>query len=309
MQDESTPRQRQTASFLRNRFAEVGIRPDTRKGQNFLIDLNLLEMLATEAQLSKDDVVLEVGTGTGSLTALMAMQAAAVVTVEIDPMLHVLASEELIDYPNVTMVKRDVLRNKSTIHEEVYETLAGPLSEPGRRFKLVANLPYNIATPLISNLLFEPLIPTMMVVTIQKELADRITAAPNTKDYGALSVWVQSQCQAEVVRVLGPTVFWPRPKVDSAIIRITPDPVKRAQISDPKFFHTFTRALFLHRRKFLRSCLISAVKGQLDKTDVDEIMGKMQLGPKSRTEQLPVEQLQQLAEHAGRMIASREESA
>jgi 16S rRNA (adenine1518-N6/adenine1519-N6)-dimethyltransferase len=298
--------QRQTASFLRNRFAEVGIRPDTRKGQNFLIDLNLVHLLVDAAHLTKDDVVLEVGTGTGSLTALMAQQAAAVVTVEIDPMLQVLASEELIDFNNVTMLQRDVLRNKNNIHDDIFAALSEPMSQPGRRLKLVANLPYNIATPLISNLLFGPLIPSLMVVTIQKELADRITAEPGSKDYGALSVWVQSVCEAETLRILGPSVFWPRPKVHSAIIRIRPDESKRQQIPDLRFFHTFVRAVFLHRRKFLRSCLLSAVKGQLDKPDVDAIMEQLVLGTTSRTEQLTVSQLQQLAEHVRQAIEAKQ---
>ncbi len=300
--------QRQTASFLKNRFAEVGIRPDTRKGQNFLIDLNLLELLASEAQLTKDDVVLEVGTGTGSLTAQMAQQAAAVVTVEVDPLMHVLASEELIDYDNVTMLKQDVLRNKNAIDEGVYSALAEPLSHPGRRFKLVANLPYNIATPLISNLLFPPLVPSMMVVTIQKELADRITAPPRTKDYGALSVWVQSLCEAETLRILPPSVFWPRPKVYSAIIRVTPNDEKRQRITDLRFFHTFTRAIFLHRRKYLRSCLLSAVKGQLGKPEVDAIMEQRKLGETSRTEQLHVDELLQLAEVVRLAIETKQDS-
>src|SRR5690242_14070690 len=145
---------RQTKSFLLERFREMGIRPATRHGQNFLIDLNLVEIIVEAADLTSDDVVLEVGTGTGSLTALMAERAAAVVTVEIDGHLFELASEQLIDLPNVTMLKLDALRNKNSLDDRLMDELGKHLAAaPGRRLKLVANLPYNVATPIISNLL------------------------------------------------------------------------------------------------------------------------------------------------------------
>ena len=162
---------RQTASFLIGKFREVGIRPNTRRGQNFLIDLNLVQLLADSAELGPDDVVLEVGTGTGSLTALLAARAAAVVTVEIDPQLYQLASETLIDCGNVTMLRQDVLKNKSHFHPDVLAAVREKLGEqPGRRFKVAANLPYNIATPVLSNLLSTDLLPVSMTVTIQKEV-------------------------------------------------------------------------------------------------------------------------------------------
>src|SRR3954470_17373586 len=203
---------RQTKTFLLERFREMGIRPATRHGQNFLIDLNLVQIIVDTADLTSDDVVLEVGTGTGSLTALMAAQAAAVVTVEIDAHLFELASEQLIDLPNVTMLRLDALRNKNTIDERVMDAVGEQLAAaPDHRFKLVANLPYNIATPLLSNLLLSRHVPHSMTITIQKELAERITALPSTKDYSALRVWIQSQCTAEIVRLMPPSVFWPEP--------------------------------------------------------------------------------------------------
>ena len=224
---------RQTKTFLLERFREMGIRPATRHGQNFLIDLNLVQLIIDAADITADDVVLEVGTGTGSLTALMAERAAAVVTVEIDAHLFELASEQLIDLPNVTMLQFDALRNKNNFDDRVMDAVGEHLTAaPDRRFKLVANLPYNIATPVISNLLLARHVPHSMTVTIQKELADRIIAAPSTKDYSALSVWIQSQCTAEIVRLMPPSVFWPEPKVTSAILHIVVDPAKRARIKD-----------------------------------------------------------------------------
>ncbi len=282
--------QRQTVSFLRQRFEEVGINPITRLGQNFLIDLNLVELLVKSADLGPQDVVLEVGTGTGSLTGMMAEKAAYVVTVELDPQMHQLASEELIDSANVTLLRQDILRNKNNLHENVLDLVQERLaSVPDGRFKLIANLPYAIATPLISNLLLTRVVPQLMVVTIQKELADRITALPNSKDYGSLSVWVQSLCEAETLRVMPPSVFWPQPKVDSAIIAIRPSNEKRASIPDPPMFQKFVRSMFFHRRKFLRSVMISAFKKELEKPNIDAIMGRMHLEADARSEQISVE--------------------
>ncbi len=288
---------RQTASFLMQRFREVGLEPDKRRGQNFLIDLNLLEILAKEAGISDQDVVLEVGTGLGSLTALMAEQAAAVVTVEIDKHLQQLASEVLDDFDNVTLLRHDALKNKNTLHPGVLETIQEKLADaPDRRFKLAANLPYCIATPIISNLLSTPVVPVSMTVTIQKELGERIIAKPRTKDYSALSIWIQAQCDASILRVLPPSVFWPRPKVDSVIVQIVPNAEKRARIPDLEFFHTFVRSMFFHRRKFLRSVVVAAMKGQLTKPQVDAVLEAQELGPTARAEELDVDRMLSLCE-------------
>ncbi len=280
---------RQTKSFLIERFREMGIRPTTRHGQNFLIDLNLHQVIVDAADLSTDDVVLEVGTGTGALTALMAERAGAVVTVELDAHLFELASELLFDLPNVTMLRQDALHNKNTFDQRLLDAVGKQLAAaPGRRLKLVANLPYNIATPVVSNLLLAPFVPHSMTVTIQKELADRLMAAPSTKDYGALSVWIQSQADVELVRVLPPNVFWPVPKVTSAVVRIVVDPERRAAIPDLRYFHQLTKSLFLHRRKFLRANIVAAMKHHLTKEQVDSLMDEMGFAADARTEQLDV---------------------
>jgi 16S rRNA (adenine1518-N6/adenine1519-N6)-dimethyltransferase len=291
------PSPRQTQSYLRQRFQEAGIQPETRHGQNFLIDLNLLDLLLDTAALGKSDVVLEVGTGLASLTTRMAELAAAVVTVEIDSRLFQLASEELSEFSNVVMLQQDALKNKNHMHPAVLEAVQTKLAEsPGRQFKLVANLPYNVATPVLSNLLSVDPLPVSMTATIQKELADRICAAPGSKDYSALSIWMQAQCDMAVVRTMPPQVFWPRPKVMSAIIHIVPNRAKRAKIADLPFFHHFVRSLFLHRRKFLRGVLISMTKDQLDKPAVDELLAAQGFSPDVRAEQLDVPTLIGLAD-------------
>lgn len=291
--------ERQTSRYLADRLAAAGLRPLSRFGQNFLIDLNLVDLIARSAELRKTDVVLEIGTGVGSLTTRLSDQACAVVTAEIDHNLFRLASAELADRPNVRIIQGDALKNKGTIRPELIDSVKEAMHRigPESRFLLVANLPYNVATPIVSNLLLGEPSPNVIVVTIQKELADRMIALPGTKDYGALTVWVQSLCKAQIVRELPPTVFWPRPKVTSAIIRLDAIPEKRASIPDLHFFHETCRALFFHRRKFLRSVIISAMKERLEKADVDTLLAATGYSPDSRIEQLTVEQIGVLIEH------------
>jgi 16S rRNA (adenine1518-N6/adenine1519-N6)-dimethyltransferase len=222
---------------------------------------------------------------------------AHVVTVEIDPRLAQLASEELIQLSNVTLLQIDALRKKHVIEPTVLAAVDQHLAEsPARRFKLVANLPYGVATPLISNLLELDRPPESMTITIQKELADRLAAQPCTKDYSALSFWVQSQCRVEILRIMPPSVFWPRPKVNSAIIQITLEPERRNAIPDRQFFHEFVRSLFLHRRKFLRGVLVAAFKNRLDKPSIDAVLSELHFSENARAEELSVQRMLELCE-------------
>lgn len=293
--------QRQTLSYLASRLESVGIRPQTRFGQNFLIDLNLVELIAKSAQLTSRDVVLEVGTGLGSLTKLMAASAAHVVTVEIDHNIAPLARQEFEHLNNVTLLEMDALKSKSQFDPVVIETLQSKLAAvPGGRLKLVANLPYNVATPIISNFLSLEPWPVRIVATIQKELAERIVAQPKTKDYSALSIWIQAQARADIVRVMPPSVFWPRPRVDSAIVDIRTQKVLRDRIDDLDFFHNFVRSTFIHRRKNLRSALIGSMKEHMDKATVDALLADVQIPADCRAEQLSIDDLIELAKVAKR---------
>ena len=290
---------RQTLTYLRGLFERRGIRPNRRHGQNFLIDLNTHDLIARSADIGTSDVVLEVGSGAGALTTLLAEKASAVVSVEIDPRMAQLTREAVAGLPNVRVLQMDALARKTAMNPEVLDNLrAGLAVGTDRRLKLVANLPYNVATPIVTNLLVHPeLCPGLMVVTIQRELADRMLAEPGTEAYGALSVTVQALADAEIVRFLAPTVFWPRPKVESAIIRITPNPEKRAAIPDLPWFHGVVRRVFTLRRKNLRRVLYSLWRPLWrDKGEVDAFLGTIDLTGDVRAEALNVIEFIDLAE-------------
>jgi 16S rRNA (adenine1518-N6/adenine1519-N6)-dimethyltransferase len=229
------------------------------------------------------------------------------VSVEIDPEMRQLASEELFEFDNVSLLGQDALADKHTIAPEVLAAVDQQLAARGAsRFKLVANLPYNVATPIIGSLLALERPPESMTVTIQKELADRITASPGTKAYGALSVWTQSQCVARQVRTLPPKAFWPRPKVTSAILSVRLDPELRGRIADREFFHRFVRALFCHRRKTLRGVLPGVCETicnrRLTKPEADALLARLNLPPLVRAEQMDIAALLALSDltQAGR---------
>lgn len=286
---------RQTRSHLISLFQQQGLHPRGDLGQNFLIDLNLLELVVTEAYLGPDDVVLEVGAGTGSLTAYLSA-AAAVVSVEYDPNMYALAKQAVADRANVTLINTDALKSKSQIAPVVMDAVRKELAvSPNRRLKLVANLPYHVATPLIANLIASDIPWELMVVTVQWEMAERMQAEPRTPDYGALSVFLQAQCLVKTVRKLGPTVFWPPPAVDSAIVRIEPNPEALAQIYDRAAFQTFIREVFQQRRKRLRGVLVHQFQSRLSKPQVDDVLKSLNLPEEARAEELSVKQLVELS--------------
>jgi 16S rRNA (adenine1518-N6/adenine1519-N6)-dimethyltransferase len=291
------PPPRQTQSYLRGLFERHGIAPQHRYGQNFLIDLNIHRLIVDAAGVGPDDVVLEVGPGAGALTTLMAERGAAIVAVEIDPAMARLTAEAVAGRPNVRVLNADALARKHEIDPEVLDNVrAGLAIAPEKRFKLVANLPYNVATPILSNLLVHPdLCPSLMVATIQLELADRLRAAPATEAYGALSVLVQALAEVEVVRVLPPSVFWPRPQVDSAIVKVVPDPAKRAAVGDLEWFHSVVRRVFLHRRKNLRRVLYSLWRDRWTKPEVDAMLDGLGLTGLVRAEAMNVEEFLSLS--------------
>jgi 16S rRNA (adenine1518-N6/adenine1519-N6)-dimethyltransferase len=294
------PSPRQTLSYLHSLLSKAGIRPKNKLGQNFLIDLNVLDLLVRTAELTPEDIAVEIGSGTGSLTARLAEAAGAVLSVEIDAPFHALTSELVGDRPNVRLLHADVLKNKNQLNPEVLTAVAElRRTHPGATLKLVANLPYAVATPVLANFLISDLPFRSFVVTVQWEIAERLMARPGTKDYGALAVLVQSLVDVTLVRKLAPSVFFPRPEVHSAIVRLDPDPGRRRQVGDVERFRVFLRDLYTHRRKNLRMALVSMPGSRRSKGEVDGMLAQLGVNGGVRAEQLTIADHLQLSEAFG----------
>jgi 16S rRNA (adenine1518-N6/adenine1519-N6)-dimethyltransferase len=287
---------RQTLSYLRDLLERRGIRPKNKLGQNFLIDLNLLDLLLRRAELGPDDLAVEVGSGTGSLTARLAERAGAVLSVEIDTVFHTMVQEVVAGRgDNVVLLHGDVLKNKNELNPEVLQAVAELKQRAGcTRVKLVANLPYAVAVPVLCNFLLRDDPPERMVVTVQWEIAERLLARPGTKDCGALAVLVQSLADVELVRHLPPAVFWPRPQVASAIVMVRPSAEKRARVEAAvghvQRLRDFLRDLYVHRRKNLRGALAGSPRGRVAKPEVDQKLTELGLEGTVRAEDLDREQ-------------------
>ena len=294
---------RQTRSYLMDLFKRHGFNPRTDLGQNFLIDLNIVEYIVQHAHINQHDVVLEVGAGTGGMTTFLAQNAAHVVSVELDSNMYGLAFEATESFSNVTLLNVDVLERKNRISPLVLHEVEQELAKsPKRKLKLVSNLPYNIATPLVSNLVATELDWERMVITIQLELGQRMVAVPRNSHYGSLSVWLQSQCYVKLLKRLKPNAFWPRPKVNSAIMRLVPNSRGKQDILNRSFFLDFLRRLFHLRRKYLRSVVVGMYRKQLDKPQLDGILQQCELPEGIRAEQLEVAQLVNLSNQIYRSL-------
>jgi 16S rRNA (adenine1518-N6/adenine1519-N6)-dimethyltransferase len=297
----NVPSPRQTLSYIRGLLDSNQLDPKNKLGQNFLIDLNMLDLVVRSAELTADDSVLEVGTGTGTLTHHLADRAGAVCTVEIDNRFYELVQPTLGRRPNVVSYHGDILAGKNELNPTVLSKWADLTTRMGcSRRKLVANLPYAVATPVISNLLLLPDLPiARMVVMVQWEIGERLRATVGTKDYNALSVLVQSVADVETVRKVGPANFHPRPQVDSAIVRIDPNPAKRARVGDVQKFRDFLRDLYTLRRKNLRAALAGWPRGKSDKAGVDTKLKAINIDGNVRAETLDIEDHLRLCEAFG----------
>ena len=290
MADQPNPSPRQTLSYIKGLLQSRRLIPKNKMGQNFLIDLNLVDVVVRTAELTKEDCVLEVGTGTGSLTTRMADAAGGVFTVELDPEFFEMARQLLAAWSNVRQLKGDALAGKNVLNPDMMSGWDAFAAERGlTRRKLVANLPYAIATPLIANLIISGKPMERMVFLVQWELAERMVAVPGTKDYGALAILLQSVADTSIVRQIAPTNFWPQPAVDSAIVLIKPNPEKAARVSDLKKWRVFLRDLYTQRRKNLRGALSGWPGGRREKPDVDARLAAAGFDGSARAESLSVE--------------------
>jgi 16S rRNA (adenine1518-N6/adenine1519-N6)-dimethyltransferase len=295
------PSPRQTLSYIRDLLGRHHIDPKNKLGQNFLIDLNMLGLVVRAADLGPEDSVLEVGTGTATLTHHLADRSGAVCTVEIDNRFHELSAPGLAKRENVRTFRGDILAGKNELNPDVLKAWADLTARTGTtRRKLVANLPYAVATPVISNLLIQEAFPlTALVGLVQWEIGERLRATVGTKDYNALSVLVQSVADVETVRKVGPNNFHPRPQVDSAIVRIIPNPAKRAKVGNVQKFREFLRDLYTLRRKNLRAALSGWPRGKSNKAEVDAKLQAIGIDGNVRAEALGIDDHLKLCEVFG----------
>jgi len=261
-------------------------------GQNFLIDTHVLEKIISAAEITKDDCVVEIGPGIGTMTQYLAEAAGHVVAVEIDKNLIPILADTLSSYDNVEVINEDIL--KVDINRLVQE------KNGGRPIKVVANLPYYITTPIIMGL-FESHVPMdSITIMVQKEVADRMQEGPGTKDYGALSLAVQYYAKPEIVANVPPNCFIPRPNVGSAVIRLTRYQEPPVKAENEKLMFALIRASFNQRRKTLVNGLGNASNVNVSKDAVREALEQMALPETIRGEALTLEQFAQLSNLLGR---------
>ncbi len=256
-------------------------------GQNFLIDTHVLDKIILASGVTKDDCVLEIGPGIGTMTQYLAESAGHVVAVEIDSNLIPILNETLADYDNVTVIHADILK---TDINELTQKYNG-----GRPIKVVANLPYYITTPIIMGL-FEGQVPIdNITVMVQKEVADRMQVGPGSKDYGALSLAVQYYAEPYIVANVPPNCFMPRPNVGSAVIRLTRHKNPPVNAQDPGLLFRLIRASFNQRRKTLQNGLNNSPEVPYTKEQIADGIESLGLSPSVRGEALNLEQFAALA--------------
>ncbi|MBE5971676.1 MAG: 16S rRNA (adenine(1518)-N(6)/adenine(1519)-N(6))-dimethyltransferase RsmA [Lachnoclostridium sp.] len=260
-------------------------------GQNFLIDTHVLEKIISSAGVSKEDCVLEIGPGIGTMTQYLAENARQVVAVEIDKNLIPILGETLAGYDNVTIINEDILKVDIKEIAEKYNN--------GRPIKVVANLPYYITTPIIMGL-FESGVPIdNITVMVQKEVADRMQEGPGSKDYGALSLAVQYYAEPEIVANVPPNCFIPRPNVGSAVIRLTRHKEMPVKVNDAEHMFRIIRASFNQRRKTLQNGLNNSPEIPYSKEKILAAIEQMGLPATVRGEALSLEQFAKLSDILG----------
>lgn len=260
-------------------------------GQNFLIDTHVLEKIISAAGVTKEDMVLEIGPGIGTMTQYLAEHAKRVVAVEIDSNLIPILEETLADYDNITVINDDILKVDINALAQEYNG--------GRPIKVVANLPYYITTPIIMGL-FESNVPIdNITVMVQKEVADRMQVGPGSKDYGALSLAVQYYAEPYIVANVPPNCFIPRPGVGSAVIRLTRHQEPPVDVKDAKLMFRLIRASFNQRRKTLLNGLANSPELSFSKEQITSAIEKMGLPVSVRGETLTLEQFAHLSNLLG----------
>ena len=276
----------QTKTDIQRLLAGAGVEPNKRLGQHFLIDLNLMELLLSNANITENDIVLEVGSGTGSLTSELVRRAGKVIAVECDDALAEITRQHLRNAKNIEVVNADVLESKNTINRQVIEKLQQAQQEIFGRLLLVANLPYSAASNVMLNLLSGTVVADEMIVTVQKEVALRMAAEAGSEDYGVLSIFLAAMGQCRVLRKLSPKVFWPPPQVDSAMVRFDRDAAKVAEIHNIELLHQVVDLFMGHRRKMMKACVKFAEGRLANVHNWQDIFTRAFIEPHQRPEEL-----------------------
>jgi 16S rRNA (adenine1518-N6/adenine1519-N6)-dimethyltransferase len=276
----------QTKQQIQQLLASAGVEPNKRLGQNFLVDLNLMRLLVDSANIGNDDIVLEVGCGTGSLTQALAERTGKVIAVEMDETLAKIAARELANAGNIEVINADILENKNTINRTISDAIELARKRRPGRFLLVSNLPYSVASPLMMNLITSSTVADAMHVTIQKEVADRMTAAPGDKHYGTLSIHLAATGDVKTERVLKPTVFWPAPQVNSAMISFVRKADKWSRIQSMELLGEVINLFMQHRRKMVKACTRFVAGKLAEINNWSEIFQRCSIDPHNRPEQL-----------------------
>lgn len=298
-----------TKTLLRAVFSERGIRPRRRFGQNFLIDQNILRFIVNTAQVCADDIILEVGTGTGALTFFLAEKAQMVFSVEMDTGLFKLASEALQSCSNIRLINKDILSSKNALEPQVESELLNYIKSLQRKsvLKVVSNLPYSISTPLIIKLLAGPLPIELMVLTLQRDIVNRLAAQPGTKDYGILSIAVQLSADIKIVKTLPPEVFWPAPKVESAVVILHVHKERfPGSISNYELFQKIIRTIFESRRKIIINSFARLKPPLIPKEHLLAILRRLDIAPDQRGETLTPEQFAHLSEEINAFLVQHQ---
>lgn len=257
-------------------------------GQNFLIDVNTLENIVGHAGINKTSGVIEIGPGLGALTEQLAIHAEKVIAYEIDQRLLPILSYTLKGYNNIEVIHEDILT--ANIRKVIDKHF-----KKGQLIHIVANLPYYITTPILMKLLEDKLPIDSITIMIQKEVADRMAAEPNNKNYGSLSIAVQYYSEAELVLDVPSTVFMPRPNVDSSVLKLTMREHPPVEVKSEPFFFSIVRASFVHRRKTLRNNLISFFKNKHTKEEIDQRLEAANIAGIRRGESLNMADFARLA--------------
>jgi 16S rRNA (adenine1518-N6/adenine1519-N6)-dimethyltransferase len=268
---------------IRSELREYGLFPKKRLGQHFLVDRNILDKVVKTAQIGKEDIVLEVGPGLGEMTLALACQVKKVIAIEIDSKLVAILEKKTKDHPNVEVVKSDIL--KVNFHQF--------LKKEGQPIKVVANLPYQISTPLLFRFIESKEVFSTFTLMLQREVAERLAAPPDRKEYGSLSVLVQSFFELSIRFFIKPSAFFPPPKVESAVVQMAWRETPLVETNDEEWFRRVVKACFGYRRKTLANALKHS--GLTLPESIELKMKVIGIDPRRRPETLTIQEFASLA--------------